>query len=160
MSAATLTVVWLHHPTRERLVIMMTTDLTSVIRGALRSNAFANSGSLPPSRLNTIAQQLAQFLSEAEGRDTQTLGFTLCQQGLGLHSLLAVWQTVQAQHLRHNAPGEVLETARRMGELVEAFVTHQMSRARSEQERMRRAVQTARPTVVPIVYRQPPADEP
>ncbi len=126
-------------------MMFSTIDVTAVVRGALRANAFANSGNLPPTRLDTLAMQLAQFLNADTGEAAVTLGHTLSQQGVGLHSLLAVWQAVQAQHLRYNAPGEVLETGRRMSELIESYVEHQLSRVRAEQERLRRAVQHARP---------------
>ncbi len=114
-------------------------DVSAIIREVLRSNAFNNAGSLPPSRLDTLAVQLSQFLNQDQMLNAYALGHTISQQGVGLKSLSAVMVAVQTAYCDRHNPDAVMEVARRMISVIEGFVEHKLMQQRVEQERFRQA---------------------
>ena len=106
--------------------MISTIDLTAVVQGALVHGCAAHT-QLSPLRVQTLAIQIAQFLSTTDEKAAAVVASTVNQSGMSLHHLLVVWQVVQAMHLRYNAPCAVLETARRMSDLIEQFVEQQQN---------------------------------
>ena len=104
--------------------MISTTDLTAIVQGALIHGCAANM-QLPPLRVKTLALQIAHFLSTTDDK-AAIVASTVNQSGMSVHHLLVIWQVVQATHLRYNAPCAVLETARRMSDLIEQFVEQQL----------------------------------
>lgn len=114
-------------------------DVTTIVREALLTQAFSNEGILPPTRLNTIASQFGQFLTNDQASNAYALGHTLSQQGIGLRSLSAVLLAVQSMYLERNETKAAVEAARRIHAVIEGFVDHQLAQIRAEQERFRQA---------------------
>ena len=88
-------------------------NIHSVVRDTLRKNAFSNAGTLPPTRLDTLAMQIGHFLTADQANGANPLGRTLFSQGVGLSSITAVLIAVQHSYLQHNDHESVLEAARR-----------------------------------------------
>ncbi len=114
-------------------------DVSAIIREVLRSNAFHNTGSLPPARLDTLALQLSQFLNHDQMVNAYALGHAISQQGVGLKSLSAVLVAIQTTYCDRQNPEAVMEVARRMIAVIEGFVEHKLIQVRSDQERFRQA---------------------
>ena len=119
-------------------------DVHMVVRETLRAHAFSNTGSLPPTRLDTLALQLGQFLTNDSRSSPKSMGHTLGGQGIGLHSITAVLLALQTRYLHHNNPTEALEIAQKMTAVIEGYFDHQITQVRSEQERFRAAETAAK----------------
>ncbi|HYF66339.1 MAG TPA: hypothetical protein VD886_26150 [Herpetosiphonaceae bacterium] len=115
-------------------------NIQSVVRETLRKNAFSNAGTLPPTRLDTLATQLGHFLTSDQATGANPLGRTLFTQGVGLSSITAVLISVQQAYLNFNDREAVLEAVRRISKVIEGFMEQQVAQIRSEQERMRMAL--------------------
>jgi len=115
-------------------------NIHSVVRDTLRKNAFSNAGTLPPTRLDTLAMQIGHFLTADQATGANPLGRTLFSQGVGLSSITAVLIAVQQSYLHHNDHESVLEAVRRISKVIEGFMEQQVAQIRSEQERMRMAL--------------------
>ncbi len=122
------------------MTTLSNTDIYAVVRETLRANSLHNAGSLPPSRLHTIAMQIGQFLLDQQPMSATLMGRMLFQQGIGLKSLLAVVGAVQADYLRHGEPLRVIESYELLKIVIESFVEHQIAHVRSEHERFRQTV--------------------
>ena len=119
-------------------------DVSAIVREVLRSNVFNNTGTLPPSRLDTLAIQLSQFLSSDQPTGAYALGHTISLQGVGLKSLSAVLVAVQTAYCQRQNSEAALETGRRMSAVIEGFVEHKLMQLRIEQERFRQIETRAR----------------
>lgn len=115
-------------------------NVHGVVRDTLRKNAFSNAGTLPPTRLDTLAMQLGHFLTSDQATGANPLGRTLFTQGVGLASITAVLISVQQAYLHHNDHDSVIEAVRRVSKVIEGFMEQQVAQIRSEQERMRMAL--------------------
>ena len=114
-------------------------DVHAIVRETLRANAFHNTGSLPPARLDTLALQLGQFLTNDSGSSSRAMGHTLSGQGVGLRSISAVLLALQTMHIQRNNPAAALEIAQKLTAVIEGYFDHQITQLRSEQERFRQA---------------------
>ena len=115
-------------------------NIHMVVRETLRKNAFSNAGTLPPTRLDTLAMQLGHFLTSDHAHEANPLGRTFFTQGVGLASITAVLIAVQQAYLTHNERESLIEAARRISKVIEGFMEQQVAQIRSEQERMRMAL--------------------
>ncbi|MBP8251600.1 MAG: hypothetical protein KAX40_04505 [Herpetosiphon sp.] len=119
----------------------MNLDVLPLIRNTLLQHSYDNTGSLPPSRLRTLAMQLNQVLTETNPLDIRKMGQTLAVQGLGVSSIFAVFKALQQFYVQRNDTTSLFEVFDRMQQVIEGYLEQKTLVYRTEQQRYRNLYQ-------------------